>query len=120
MPKANKRRIRGALGRRLMRVGVFRRWYVRRILRFIDRSKAKGRRLPEGLAETNRFLSRVPKQQRAKALEEAILTNQEAPNMGRELRRAASRQRKSGQSDARYRPGMPPGTVRQARRQRPR
>jgi hypothetical protein len=102
-----------------MKIGVIRRWYVKRMLKFIDKSKAKGRRLPEGLAETNRFLSRVPKQQRAKALEEAILANQEVPNMGREMRRAASRQRKSGQSDARYRPGLPPGTVKQARR-RPR
>ncbi|MDA8044172.1 MAG: hypothetical protein M0Z30_02880 [Actinomycetota bacterium] len=104
-----KRRVRAALGRRFMAVGVLRRWYIRRTLRFIDRSKAKGRRLPEGFAETARQLSRVPKQRREKVLEDAILANQDIPNMGRELRRAASRQRLSTRSDTRYRQGRPPG-----------
>lgn len=92
-------------------MGAIRRWYVRRTLRFIDRSKEKGRRLPEGLAETARYLSRVPKQRRAEALEEAIMTEQEMPNMGREYRRAAERKRLSTRSDTRYRPGRPPGSI---------
>lgn len=95
---------------------VLRRWYIRRTLRFIDRSKAKGRRLPEGMAEAARFLARVPKTQRAQAFEDAILANQDTTNLGRELRRAAARQRRSGKSDARHRPGLPPGAVKQARR----
>jgi hypothetical protein len=114
--EGKKRRIRTALGRKFMSVGLLRRWYIRRMLRFIDRSKAKGRRLPEGMAETARYLSRVPKDQRAKAFEEAILTNQELPHMGRDYRRAASRQRRSGKNDARTRPGLPPGAIKQARR----
>ncbi len=111
-----KRRIRGAIGRGVMKVPVLRRWQIRRTLKFIDKSRAKGRRLPEGLHEMARFLDRVPKQQRAKVFEEAMVANQELPNMGREYRRAAARQRRSGKSDARYRPGAPPGAIKQVRR----
>ena len=99
-----------------MRVPVLRRWYIRRTLRFIDRSKAKGRSLPEGMAEVARLAARVPKAQRARALEEAILANQDTPNLGRQFRRAAARQRRSGKSDARYRPGLPPSAVKQHHR----
>ena len=114
--KPKKRRIRGAFGRNMMKIPVARRWYIRRVLKFIDKSRAAGRKLPEGMAETARYLSRVPKHQREKAFEEAILTNQSVPDMGREMRRAASRQRKSGKNENRIRPGLPPGTVKQARR----
>jgi hypothetical protein len=99
-----------------MRVPVLRRWYIRRTLRFIDRSKAKGRSLPEGMPEVARLVARVPKAQRARALEEAILANQDTPNLGRQFRRAAARQRRSGKSDARYRPGRPPSAVKQDHR----
>lgn len=111
-----KRRFRGAFGRNMMKVPLLRRWYIRRVLRFIDKSKAAGRKLPEGMADTARYLSRVPKHEREKAFEEAILAQQKVPEMGREMRRAASRQRRSGKNDNRYRPGMPPGTVKQVRR----
>lgn len=114
--EGKKRRIRGALARKFMAVGFLRRWYIRRMLKMMDKYKAKGRRLPEALAETSRYLSRVPKAQRAQAFEDAILTNQEMPNMGREFRRAASRQRRSGSNDSRTRPGLPPGAIKQARR----
>jgi hypothetical protein len=70
--------------------------------------------LPEGLAETARQLGRVPKQRRAEAMEEAILAQREIPEMGRDFRRSASRQRLSTRSDTRYRPGRPPGERRQA------
>jgi len=111
-----KRPVRTAIGRTVAKVPALRRWQIRRTLKFIDKSRAKGRKLPEGLQDAARFLDRVPKQKRAEVFEEAILANQELPNMGREYRRAAARQRKSGQSDARYRPGAPPGAIKQARR----
>ena len=98
-----------------MRVPVLRRWYIRRTLRLIDRSKA-GRSLPEGMAEVACLVAWVPKTQRARALEKAILANQDTPNLGRQFRRAAARQRRSGKSDARYRPGLPPGAVKQDHR----
>jgi hypothetical protein len=103
------------MGRKIMTVGFLRRWYVRRTLKFVDKSKAKGRRLPDGLAETARQLSAVPKQQRERALEDAILADQNMPNMGREFRRAAARKRLSTRSDTRYRPGRPPGTTMKAK-----
>lgn len=107
---------RGAVERTFLRVRVLRRWYIRRTLTFIDKSRAKGRRLPDGLAETARSLSRVPRGQRARALEDAILANQRTPHTGRQFRRAAARQRRSGKSDTRRRPGLPPGAIKQARR----
>jgi hypothetical protein len=109
--KVKERRVRRAVGRKAMSVGVLRRWYVRRTLKLIDKSRAKGRRLPDGLAETARGLSAVPKPQREQALEDAILANQDMPNMSREFRRAAARQRLSTRSDTRYRPGRPPGST---------
>jgi hypothetical protein len=112
----DKRRVSGAVGRTFMRVPVLRRWYIRRTLRFIDRSKAKGRHLPEGMAEVARFVARVPKVQRARVFEDAILANQDTANLGRQSRRAAARQRRSGKSDTRHRPGLPPGAVKQAHR----
>lgn len=115
-----KRGLRARASQRLLRWGRFRRWYIKRTLRFIDRSKEKGRRLPEGMAETARQLSRVPKQRRAEALEEAILAERDLPEMGREYRRAASRQRLSTRSDTRYRQGRPPGAGRQSRPRPPR
>lgn len=114
-PKGEKKSVRAAASKRLLRWGPFRRWYIKRTLKFIDRSKEKGRRLPEGLSETARQLSRVPKQKRAEAFEEAILAERDVPQMGREYRRAASRQRLSTRSDTRYRQGRPPGSGRQQR-----
>lgn len=96
-----------------MRVPRLRRWYIKRVVKYIERSEAKGRALPEGLADTARYLSRVPKNKRAETLDKAIQANEDVPNMGREMRRAATRQRRSGQSDYHYRPGSVPGTFKQ-------
>jgi hypothetical protein len=107
--------VHGAVGRTFLRVSVLRRWHIRRTLKFIDRSGAKGRHLPEGMADTARFLARVPRSQRARVLEDAILANQDTPNMGRQFRRAAARQRRNANSDVRHRP-VSRGTIKQARR----
>ena len=117
-----KRRLRDALGRKFMTVPLLRRWYIRRMLKFIDKSREKGRPLPEGLTEVARYLARVPKYERAKKFEEAIKANQEvedAQSLGRQMRRATSRQRKSGKGGG-YRPGLPPGALKQSGRTRPR
>jgi hypothetical protein len=114
-PAAPKKGVRAAVSGKLLQWGPFRRWYIKRTLKFIDRSKAKGRPLPAGFAETARQLGRVPKQRRAEVLEEAILAQREMAGTGREFRRAAARQRLSTRSDTRYRPGRPPGAGRQTR-----
>jgi hypothetical protein len=113
-----KRRIRKAIGKTMARFPVMRRWQIRRMLKFIDKSKEKGRRLPPEFAEMARFLAKVPKAQRAQALEKAMEANQEGLTTSRDYRRAAAaQQRRSGQGGGRYRPGMPPGTMQQARQQ---
>lgn len=100
---------------KLLKVPLLRRWYIRRTLKFIDRSQAKGRRLPEGMGEMARQLRQVPKDQRAQVLEDAIVADQEMPNMAREFRRAAARKRLSTRSDTRYRAGSPPGVSKKGR-----
>ncbi len=106
---------RAGSSRKLLRWAPFRRWYIKRTLKVIDRSRSKGRRLPAGLAETARQLRRVPKPRQAEVLEEAILAEREMTGTGREFRRFAARQRLSTRSDTRYRPGRPPSAGRQDR-----
>jgi len=119
-PDKKKRRIRGAIGLGMMKVPVVRRWYIRRTLKFIEKSRAKGRRLPEGMAEMARQLSQIPKDKRQQVMEEALLAEQDMPEMSREFRRAAARKRLSTTSDTRYRQGRPPGAPRQQQQRRPR
>jgi hypothetical protein len=113
-----KRRIRTALSRNLMKVSIIRNWYIKRTLKFIDKSKEKGRRLPPELAEMNRALSRVPKAQRAKMLEEAMAAGDSGiQDSSRAYRRAAgSQNRQSGRGRGRSRPGLPPGALQQAKK----
>jgi hypothetical protein len=120
-PAKDKKRIRGAIGRLVMRSSFLRRRYVRRVLKSIDKAKAKGRRLPPELFELSQQLSRVPKNKQAEALEEAIKAGPDAAEeAGRAMRRAAAaQQRQSGRGQGRYRPGMPPPPPGQ-RRPRPR
>ncbi len=119
--KDKKRRIRGAIGRLTMRSSFLRGRYVRRVLKSIDKAKAKGRRLPPELHELSKQLSRVPKNKQAEALEEAIKAGPDAAtDAGRAMRRAAvAQQRQSGRGQGRYRPGTPPPPPGQ-RRSRPR
>lgn len=91
-----KLRRRGRLGRVLLKISGMRRFYVRRVLRFIEKSKQKGRRLPPDLYELSKQLSRVPKSEQAALLERAMKAGPEGPagmpGVNREARRAAQRQ----------------------------
>ncbi len=120
-PEKPKRRIRTSISRRVMKVSFIRNWYIKRTLKFIDKSKEKGRRLPPDLADMNRALSRVPKAQRAKVLAEAMEAGQEGlADTSRAYRRAAENQnRQSGRGRGRTRPGLPPGAMQQGRRKSP-
>jgi hypothetical protein len=111
------RRIRGAIGRSLMKLSPVRRWYIRRMIKFMDKSRDKGRRLPPEFVDMARYLSKVPKSERAAALEKAFLAQQEGVGTSRDYRRAAAaQQRRSGRGGGRYRPGLPPGALQEARR----
>jgi predicted DNA-binding protein len=120
-PEKPKRRIRTSISRNVMKVSFVRNWYIKRTLKFIDKSKEKGRRLPPELADMNRALSKVPKAQRAKVLAEAMEAGQEGlQDTSRAYRRAAENQnRQSGRGRGRTRPGLPPGAMQQGRRKSP-
>lgn len=107
--------------RRLLKVGTIRRWYVRRILKVIDRSKAKRRGLYGDLARIDAMTRGMPPAERVKTVER-MLEPMEEQQMSRELRRAVSRQdRGSGRGGAsRRRPGMPPQRLAPRRGKRPR
>lgn len=85
-----------------------RRFYARRLLKFLDKSKRKGRVIPDQLAELDDYLSKVPAKQRRELLE-ASLSGELDSRAGRELRRAAGRQgRQKGRAGGGQRPGLPP------------
>jgi hypothetical protein len=120
-PEKPKRRIRTSISRNVMKISFVRNWYIKRTLKFIDKSKEKGRRLPPEMADMNRALSKVPKAQRAKVLAEAMEAGQEGlQDTSRAYRRAAENQnRQSGRGRGRTRPGLPPGAMQQGRRKSP-
>ena len=112
-----KAKIRERISRRMMSVGFLRRRYVKRMLKYMDKSKEKGKRLPPELWELNRFLSQVPKAQRAEKLEEAITAQRAAEPVGnRDLRRASANQSRQGTRGKGYRPGAPPRSMQQGPR----
>lgn len=105
--------LRARASQRMLKVGFMRRRYAKRLVRYIDRQKAKGRPLPPEFAELERFLAQVPKAERAQRFEEALALQQadELP-VGREMRRAAAnQQRRSGKNPAGYRPGAAPRSL---------
>jgi hypothetical protein len=110
-----KRSVRQRMSERMLKIGFFRRRYVKRMLKYMDKSKEKGRRLPPELFELQRFLSKVPKEQRAAKLEEVIVAQRTEEALGnRDLRRASVNQtRHSGRGGNRYRPGMPARSLQQ-------
>ena len=90
-----KRQRKGRVGRVLLRIPVLRRFYVRRLLKFIDKSKERGRRLPPDLYELSKQLSKVPKSERAAALERALKAERDGmagAGVNRQARRASERQ----------------------------
>jgi len=99
-----KRRIRTAMFRNIMKVAFLRHFYVRRLLRFMEKSRTKGRVLPPELQRLDQMLKRLPPPKRAEALESALMaTPEETPS--REMRRAASRQDRIRSDGRGYRTG---------------
>jgi hypothetical protein len=113
-----KRKLRERMGHRVMKIPFLRRRYVNRMIKYIDKSKAKGRRLPPEMMELSRFLAQVPKPERAARLEEAIMAERDGEeHFNRDLRRAAAnQQRRSGKGAGGYRPGAPPRSMQQGPR----
>jgi hypothetical protein len=104
-------RARDGVWKRLLKVGVIRRWYARRLVKYIEKSRKKKRRLPQHLSQVDTMLRKLPKAQRVKTLEEMLVPGREE-QLGRNLRRAAARQnRGSGRGGPGRRPGLPPQQV---------
>jgi hypothetical protein len=107
-----KKTLRGRLSERMLKIPFFRRRYAKRLIKYIDKSKAKGRPLPPQFNDLERFLAQVPKDQRAKRFEEALTQQQAEGPVSRDMRRAAAnQQRRSGKNPAGYRPGSPPRSM---------
>ena len=99
---------RARLFRRVMGFGPLRRLYARRLMRFLSKSRAKGRVIPDELAQLDDYLSKLPAKQRLDVLE-ASLSGELDAGASRSMRRMADRQaRRSGRGGGRQRPGMPP------------
>lgn len=101
---------RAGVWRTIMRVGILRRLYAKRLLAFMAKSKRKRRPLPNELRELDIAMGRLPEHERRAALERALAGDgggKGAPQMGRDMRRAASRQsRQSGRGgSSNRRPG---------------
>ncbi|MGH9077760.1 MAG: hypothetical protein ACRDY0_09975 [Acidimicrobiales bacterium] len=120
--RARKARKPSRLARALGRIPAARRWQIRRLLRFIDKYKEQGKRLPPEIYEMERFLAqnKVPKAKRASVLEDAMAAQEDGSiAFGRDYKRAAAAQQRRSGKGAGKRPGLPPGTLSQARRKSP-
>ncbi len=114
-----KRRIRDMPGRLIARTPWLRRRYARRMVRTIEKFRAKGRPLPESLARLERTLKTVPQTKRAQTIEQMMemSSEQEDVTPSRAMRRAAGRQdRHKGSKGGGLRPGTLPGQPRQRTR----
>jgi hypothetical protein len=100
--EGKKRGIRTAVFRRIMKVAFFRHFYLRRLLRFMEKSRTKGRALPPELQRLEQMLKRLPPPKRAEALESALMASPEEP-VSREMRRAAERQERMRSDGRGYR-----------------
>lgn len=113
---AKKRRVRTAVLRAVFRVRFLRHFYVRRILRFMEKSRAAHRPLPPELVRVDEMLRRLPPHKRAEALETALLARPDDAAPSRELKRAAARSERRRGTGQGYRPGSGSGSPRSSSR----
>jgi hypothetical protein len=107
--KTKKRRVRTAIFDKAMKVGFLRRFYVKRLLRYIEKSRKKGRSLPPDLQQVERMVARLPRKKQIELLETALQTKPDEVS-NRQLRRAATRQDRLSGSGGGNRPGSMRGT----------
>lgn len=106
-----RRRIRELPARLIGRTPWLRRRYARRILKSIEKARAKNRPLPESLQRIDRQLRQVLPPKRAEVLEQMLEMggSPDPANLSRAIRRAGGRQERRSGKGAGSRPGMPPG-----------
>ena len=86
------RKLLGLLARPFLRIAPLRRWYLRRVLRYLEEAPAS--KLSAEMRQVQALLKRLPKEQRLAALESGLQQGpqQEQPLPSRSLRRAAEKE----------------------------
>jgi hypothetical protein len=85
------RKLLGLLARPFLKIPLLRRWYLRRLLRYLEDTPAS--KLPAEMRQVRALLERLPKAQRLAALESGLQQGPEAAALpSRSLRRAAEKQ----------------------------
>jgi len=111
MAKKRKHRIQQGFMKLVTKVPWMRRRYSKWILRYIDKSRTKGRTLPPELQRVERQLAKVPPRKRVEALEEALMSGSDGANAtSREMRRAMARQQRQRPNGKGQRPGTVGGS----------
>lgn len=111
-----KRRIRDMPTDFILRTPRLRRWYGRRLLKMMRKSREKGRRLAGNLAIIERQLRPLPPARQEQMLQQ-ILEGEAASKKlppSREMRRASGRAERKGTRGKGVRPGLAPGQRRRA------
>lgn len=106
-----KRRLRDIPGELVLRNARLRKWYGRRLMKTIRKSREKGRRLAGNLATIERQLRPLPPAKQEQMLQEMLergATNQKV-TASREMRRATGRAERKGTRGKGVRPGLAPG-----------
>jgi len=104
--KGRQHRLQKAFTKFIARVPWLRRRYSKWILRYIEKSKTKGRALPPELQRLDRQMAKLPPGKRMQALETALVSGtDESGGSSRELRRAMARQQRQRSSGKGQRPG---------------
>lgn len=99
------RKLQRQIWQRLLRRRGIRRWYAKRLIKFIDRSKRKQRHLAGDLSRIDRMTKGLPKPKRLDLVTK-LLEPMNEQQLGRRDRRAAARQqRTSGTSSTKRRTG---------------
>lgn len=103
-------RIQKGFNRMLTRIPWLRRRYTKYILKYIEKSKKKGRDLPPELAQLDKQLLRMPPAKRPELVEQMLALGDPSSAASREMRRAMERQNRGRSSGKGQRPGTMGGS----------
>lgn len=103
-------RIQKTFNRMLTRVPWLRRRYTKYLLKYIAKSRKKGRELPPELQQLEKQLMKVPPAKRPEFVEQMLALNDPSSVASREMRRAMERQNRQRSSGKGQRPGTMGGS----------
>lgn len=105
MAKEKQGRIQRTFTRVMSRVPWLRRRYTKYILRYIEKSRKKGRVLPPELQQLERALLKVPPAKRPEMVEQLMAMNDPSAAASRQMRRALDRRNRQRSNGKGQRPG---------------